>query len=212
MSVDSVRQVDILDPSERIVDTTDIMQVEETVGGVEEVLVENYPFPDQEVIRGEYHYEKSRWGTSEATGTYQIRQGSGLIAVHRETGPVDLDKICDALDEVLDGRASIHKDLLPSRQGLWQFIDNAESRVELQLLMPYGETKSLSQIREEDNMGYDDLYGDYPIEEAIVVFELPSGGHAEVTYKGNTLSVSSNDSDAYEFVLQRFERDAVKGV
>lgn len=210
MSVDSVRQVEILDPSERTVDATDTIEISEEVREIDEILVDDYPYPDQEIIQGEYHYEKEQWGISRATGTYQIRQGSGLIAVRQETGPVDIDKVYDALDDALDGKASIHKDLLPSQEGIWRFIDQADSQIELSVFMPYGESKTLSEIRAEDNMRYEDIYGDYPINKAILAFELPSGKSTEVTYQGNTLSISSNDDEAYEFVLQRLERDAVR--
>lgn len=170
-----------------------------------------YPLGDQTIITGSFDYEHTtRLGTKKATGSFQIRTESSLFIIRQETGQADFTSITKALDRRLDGSLKVHEKLLPSRKGLWKFIDTADNRLELEVLMPYGEVKTLSEVQEEDNIPYTDLMGQYPVEKAALIFNTGDSRRAEVRYQQNSLSISADSDKDYEFVIELFERDVIK--
>lgn len=218
-SIDRVQQVDIQEgwsgtPKESGEAEIVISDQRETTPAEimgDEGTVSGYPLGDQTVIIGSFDYEQTtRLGTKKATGSFQIRTGSSLFIIRQETGQADFMSITKALDRRLDGNLEVHEKLLPSREGLWKFIDAADSRLELEVLMPYGEVKTLFEVQEEDNIPYTDLMGQYPVEKATLIFKTRDDRRTEVRYQQNSLSISADDDKDYEFMIELFERDVIK--
>jgi hypothetical protein len=217
-SIDRVQQVNIQEgwsgtPEESGEAEIEISDQQETTPAEimgDQGTVDDYPLGDQTVITGSFDYEQTtRLGTKQATGSFQIRTGSSLFIIRQETGQADFASITKALDQRLDGSLEVHEKLLPSREGLWKFIDSAHSRLELEVLMPYGQVKTLSEVQEEDNLSYANLMGQYPVEKATLIFRTGDERRTEVRYQQNSLSISADDYKDYESVIEMFERDVI---
>jgi hypothetical protein len=213
-TVDSVRQVTVddywrgLSPESETDQLTLSAPEESTV----EIRVENYPYDEPLVFKGNFRYERGRVGTDTARGTYQIRSHSGLLVIRKESGSIHPDDVTDAISNAVNGDIEIHDTIILNREGLWSFVDSANKRMEIEVLTPMGEVRSLSELQEEEGLEYENVSYSYPIESARVFFKPPNTDVSiEVEYANDTLSVGAADDEAHEYVIQLFERDVIDG-
>lgn len=212
-TVDSVRQVTVedyrgdLSPESE----TDQLRLSAPERSTVEVLVNDYPFPEQTIFKGSFQYERGRVGTDSATGTYQIRSGSGLLILRKESGRIHPDDVVNAIGDEVNGDIKIHDSIISNREGLWRFIDSADTRMELEVLTPIGETRRLEELQDEEGLSYIDVYGDYPIQHARIFFTPDESESIEVVYANDTLSIGSSSDEAHEYILQLFEREVISG-
>lgn len=212
-TVDSVRQVTIdehwgdLSPESE----TEQLRLSPPDPSTVEVMVDDYSFPDQTIFEGNFRYERGRVGTDVATGTYQIRSGSGLLILRKESGRIHPDDVATAISDEVDGDIEIHDSIILNREGLWRFIDSADTKMEIEVLTPIGEVRGLDELQEEEELSYEDVFGDYPVNHARIFFSPNDGESIEVVYANDTLSIGSSSDDAHEYVIQLFERDVIGG-
>jgi hypothetical protein len=212
-TVDSVRQVTIdehwgdLSPESE----TEQLRLAPPDPSTVEVMVDDYPFPDQTIFEGNFRYERGRVGTDVATGTYQIRSGSGLLILRKESGRIHPDDVATAISDEVDGDIEIHDSIILNREGLWIFIDSADTKMEIEVLTPIGEVRGLDELQEEEELSYEDVFGDYPVNHARIFFSPNDGESIEVVYANDTLSIGSSSDNAHEYVIQLFERDVIGG-
>lgn len=174
---------------------------------------ENYPYPRQGILEGEFEYERESFlGTASAEVKFQLRQGSNLLIVQKKSGSAKLSSIVSALDKRLDAELDadidIHDQFHPTREGIWSFIHSAEWISSLNLRIQ-SEDIPFEVYREEKDVTFEDVDGQYGIAYADIVFEAPWGDPVSVIYDHGQLEIATDDDDLYEFVLQRFETDVL---
>lgn len=210
-TVDSVRQVTIgehwgdLSPESE----TEQLSLAPPDSSTVEVMIDEYPFSDQTIFEGDFRYERGRVGTDVAMGTYQIRSGSGLLILRKESGNIHPDDVANAVSDEVDGDIEIHDSIILNREGLWRFIDSADTRMGIEVLTPIGEVRGLDELQEEEDLSYEDVFGDYPVNHARIFFPTNDEKSIEVVYANETLSIGSSSDDAHEYVIQLFERDVI---
>lgn len=214
---DSVRQVDLHKPGLTIPESSEnehinLSEVEE----IEEfdVLIENdeYPYAEQKIYRGRFEYRReARLGVSQARGQFELRTGSGLLIIRVEQGRADHQSILDAFDSLVGNDVEIHRKSVFSREGIWEFIDSAEDR-DVTIVSPRGSVK-LDELLAVGSRSYEGIKGKMPVEEASLLFERTDDDgqtHSiNVIYDGEKISVSSQEPDDLEYILQRFEVDVI---
>ena len=215
-TVDSVRQVSVGDiwGDESPGSETEEFTLSSSEKHDVEVMVRNYPFKGQTILEGDFRFERpARVGEGDvATGKYQIRPESGLFILRKESGRLDPNDVANALRDNIEGNLEIQDSVILSREGLWKFIDSADSKMALEVLTPFGETKSVEELIEEEGLKYENIKGAYPIKRARVFFTPPfSENSVEVTYTNETVSVGSERDDHHEYVIQLLERDVIGG-
>lgn len=214
-TVDSVRQVTVQDYWEDF--SPESLTEQLTLSAPERipvnVQVDEFPYDEAFVFQGDFRYERGRVGTDTATGTYQVRVHSGLLIIRKETGTIHPDDIMEAISEAVNGDIEVHDSIILNREGLWKFLDSADDRMNIEVLSPIGEVKSIQELNEEEELTYEDVKYKYPIKSARVFF-CPSESTApiEVEYANDTLSVGDADDEAHEYIIQLFERDVIEGI
>lgn len=164
--------------------------------------IDDYPFPEQDIIRGEYHYESSpRFGQPETgEGQFQIRTESGMIILHSRDDRPRPKKIFRALDQVINGEAQIKQNFVPNQNQIWDFVERAKERIEVKVITPSGRIKSVGEV----DVAWEEMRGQYPIEVASLVFyhdEEP----IRVRYNEDSLVIQPNEEIPREYVIQIFE-------
>lgn len=216
-TVDNVKEVDIREPWQGPLSAEDEslhLSTLETTSVTPQI--EDYPFPDQSIFRGNFSYEEhSVFGVDRAEGTFQIRTGSGIFILRKESGHANTDKILEAFNGAVNGQFEIHDTNILSRSGLWRFIQSAEGPVDVTVLHPTGDEKTLNELREEEDedLSIADLANrEYPIVSAEVIFRPGEEGSVHVQYNRSSLSISAPSEEAHEYFVQKFERDVIAGV
>jgi hypothetical protein len=161
----------------------------------------DYPYPDQTIVRGEYHYESSpRFGAPETgEGSFQIRTGSGMVILHTQDDRPRPKKVFSALNQAINGDADIKKNFVPNQNQVWQFLEWGNPR-DLKIITPSGRIKSAKEIDVE----WDEMKGKYPVELAVLEFTL-DGEDIRVRYHDDSLEIQSSDEREREYVIQIFE-------
>ena len=164
--------------------------------------IDEYPFPEQDIIRGEYQYESSpRFGQPETgEGQFDIRTGSGMIILHSRDDRPRPKKIFRALDQVINGEAEIKQNFVPSQNQIWDFVERADDQREVKVITPSGRIKSVNEV----DISWEEMRGQYPIEVASLVFyhdEEP----IRVRYNEDSLAIEPNDETSREYIIQIFE-------
>jgi hypothetical protein len=178
-----------------------------------EPQVDGYPFSDQSIFKGDFSYKKKTvLGVDKAKGTFQIRMGSGIFILRKESGSANTNKLLEAFNNAVNGQFEIHDTNILSRPGLWRFIQSAEGPVDVTVLHPTGDEKTLDELREEgeENLTITDLADrEYPIVSADVIFRPSKEESVHVQYDRSSLSISAPTEDAHEYFVQKFERDVI---
>lgn len=204
MGVESVRQANI----ESGLETPGSAESEEIQIELDPVEIppifdnlEDYPFSEQDIVRGRYHYESSpRFGQSETgKGKFQIRTGSGLIILQTQDDRPRPKKIFSALNQAIDGDAEIKENFVPNQNQVWNFIEHGDIQ-ELNVITPNGQIKSANQV----SVDWEEMSSQYPIEIALLSFYL-DGEEIRVRYHDDSLEINSDISSEREYVIQIFE-------
>jgi hypothetical protein len=164
--------------------------------------IDDYLFPEQDIIKGEYHYQSSpRFGQPETgEGQFEIRTGSGMIILHSRDDRPRPKKIFRALDQVINGEAEINQNFVPNQNQMWDFVEWAEERREVKVITPSGRIKSTGEV----DVAWEEMRGQYPIEVASLVF-YHDGDPISVRYNEDSLVIEPNEETAREYVIQIFE-------
>lgn len=178
--------------------------------------VEQYPFADQSIYRGDFSYEeRSVFGVDKAKGTFQVRVGSGLFILRKESGQADTDKIVSTFNQAVDGQFEIHDTNILSRAGLWRFIKSADRPISITILHPTGDEKTIQDLRDEEDeeLTISEIADrEYPIVAADLIFGSDKEGTVYVRYDRSSLSISAPDEESHEYFVQKFERDVIAGI
>jgi len=207
MGVESVRQADIGNGvnSPRSAESEEIqIQLHQPKNPPHFDELTGYPYPDQEVVKGNYQFESSpRFGGPETgEGTFQIRTGSGMIILQTEDDRPRPKKIFQALDQAINGETSIKQTFVPNQNQVWNFLERADRYRELKVVTPNGLIKSANQV----NIDWEEMKGRYPVEIAHLEFDFAGDdGPIPVRYRDDTLEIGVDDPDAREYVIQIFE-------
>jgi len=213
-TVDNVKEVDIREPWQGPPSAEDeslrLSSLETTSVTPQ---IEDYPFTDQSIFKGEFSYEEhSVFGVDKAEGTFQIRTGSGIFILRKESGQANTEKILESFNDAVNGQFEIHDTNILSRSGLWRFIQSAEGSVDVTVLHPTGEEKTLGELREEEGeeLTISDLADrEYPIVSADVVFRPGEAESVHVRYDRSSFSITAPTEEAHEYFVQKFERDVI---
>jgi len=216
-TVDNVKEVDIHEPWQGPPSAEDgSLRLSSLERASVITQVEQYPFTEQSIYRGDFSYEeRSVFGVDKAQGTFQVRVGSGLFILRKESGQADTDKIISAFNQAVNGQFEIHDTNILSRAGLWRFIKSADRPVSITILHPTGDEKTIQDLRDEEN---EDLTiseiadREYPIVSADLIFDSDEGGSVHVRYDRSSLSISAPDEESHEYFVQKFERDVIAGI
>jgi hypothetical protein len=164
--------------------------------------IDNYPFPEQDTIGGEYHYESSpRFGQPETgEGRFEIRTESGMIILHSRDDRPRPKKIFSALNQVINGETEIKQNFVPNQSQIWDFVERAAERREVRVITPSGRIKSVGEV----DVAWEEMRGQYPIEIASLVF-YHDGEPIRVRYNEDSLVIEPNEETPREYVIQIFE-------
>lgn len=95
---------------------------------------------------------------------------------------------------------------IPVRPSMYNLIDKSQQIKSLHLLMPYGESKSLERVREEDNISYEDIANaPYPIEKLEIVFP-------DVIVNYNVNGNNFKNEWVFSFTTEREKEEQIKRV
>lgn len=213
----SVRQIRLGDAvSAEISGDTPIRNYTHQSRNVSEIHIrptDQYPYPDQEILEGEFDYEqKSFLGKTSASVKFQLRRKSGLLVVQKQGGSAKLDSVVSALDEQLDLALETDVDIYDqfhhTVEGIWSFIRSSKWISSLTLRVQ-SEDIPFEDYAEKNNLSFSDIDSQYPISYADIVFEAPWDDPVSVVYDHGQLEIATDNDDLYEFVLQRFETDVL---
>jgi hypothetical protein len=216
-TVDNVKEVDIKEPWQGPPSAEDeSLRLSSIETASVTPQIEDYPFTNQSIFRGDFSYEEhSVFGVDRAEGTFQIRTGSRIFILRKESGQANTDKILEAFNNAVNEQFEIHDTNILSRFGLWRFIQSAEGPVDLTVLHPTGEEKTLNELREEEgeDLSVADLADrEYPIISAELIFRSNDEVSVHIQYDRSSLSISAPSEEAHEYFVQKFERDVIAGV
>ncbi|WP_049970791.1 hypothetical protein [Haladaptatus cibarius] len=209
MTVESVREASIqnvdspsLEQSEEIEITFDFTTEPQRFSDLS-----LYPFPNQKIIHGSYQYESNpRFGSSEAAeGSFQIRCGSGLVILQTENDRPRPKRILTALDEAINSGFEIKEDFVPNQRKAWEFIEQAEEILNLQLFTSHGSVKQAGEM----NSAWEEMKERNPIKSAYLEFERDTGETIQVEYQDDRLLIESDADEAREYILQIFESTVI---
>lgn len=178
--------------------------------------LDRYPFPNQPIVRGRFRYEeRSQLGIDRANGTFQVRIQSGLFILRKETGQVNTNKIITEFNEIVNGEFEILDTNILSRAGLWRFIKSASEIVDITVLHPTGDEKTVDDLRDEEGGGplrvADIADREYPVVSAELIFNPEWAESVHVRYDRSSLSIIASSDEAHEYFVQKFERDVLGG-
>ncbi|MFQ3475832.1 hypothetical protein HKK80_06175 [Halonotius sp. F2-221B] len=163
--------------------------------------LDDYPFSTQDVIRGHYRYESSpRIGSSEiGEGEFQLRTESGLAILRTESDRPRPKKIFEAIDQVINSDSDISREFVPNQEQAWDFVERADSLLEVKVITPSGRVESANQL----DVDWEELRDRYHIELAQMEFDHEDG--ISVRYNDDTLKIEPDNPEAREYVIQNFE-------
>ncbi|WP_227380867.1 hypothetical protein [Haladaptatus halobius] len=171
-----------------------------------EPLVEDYPFSDQQIIRGSFLYDEPSEYTSgrEIDVDFEYRSGSQLFILELDTDVRSLDSVVQSLTEAIPQEFIIYRNLHAPEDALWSFLEHADRILEIDILdegqeVPYDEVEGVP--REE-------VIGNFAIEKAEVGFNVEEHS-IMVRYQGGDLQINSDWEYGREYIIQIFEREVL---
>lgn len=215
-TVDNVKEVEIAEAWQSPPSTEDgTLRLSSIERSTVVPQIEGYPFPQQTIFKGRFTYEeRSTLGIDRAEGSFQIRMDSGVFILRKEEGQANTNRIIAEFNETVNGQFEILETNILSREGLWRFIQSANNVVDITVLHPTGEEKTLVEIREKDggDMTIRDLADrEYPVVEAELIFSPEWTESVHVRYDRSSLSIMASSEEAHEYFVQKFERDVLSG-
>ena len=177
-----------------------------------------YPFPNQEILYGEFEYKQPgrRGFNPTKTGEYQYRTESGLFLFRIPGQNPDPEQVLSELNKSQETEHQITRFRDFSRQSLWRFFSNANQFQSIQILGHSEDSESLiDSIRLQgggtlDNSYLKELSQKYPVSSAKVTFSTPtSETPVIVKYRQGAFEMPGASESESEYVIQLFERDVV---
>ena len=201
----------------RTLSSDKITDVEVESEPVEEPLFEEYPYENQEIIKGHFTYLLHPPRDGEPTPismNFFFRTGSRLFILDPGRRDNLSDQVLFELRSLMTDKMSILPGSSVSRRGLWNFIQSAYEIREVTVRVDPGEIESSGNERISDQEGVvsfdqlpsDDVIGKKKVERADLVFQF--NGRFDVVYADDILSVSGGD-DQFEYAVQKFETEAI---
>jgi len=185
---------------------------------VEEPLFEQYPYANQEIIKGHFTYLLHPPRDGEPTPIpmdFFFRTGSRLFILDPGRRDNLSDQVFFELRSLLTDKMSILPGSSVSRRGLWNFIQSAHEIREVTVRVDPRKIESSGSEQISDQEGVvsydqlpssDDVIGEKKVERADLVFQF--NGRFDVVYADDILSVSGDD-DQFEYAVQKFEAEAI---
>lgn len=169
-----------------------------------EAIINQYPFPNQEIIRGRLSYEEESEYTSGRTipVDFEFRTDSGLFLIDIKTDIASIDSVTTQLAEATSHALKIYRNLHAPEDALWDFIMAADRILEIKVLND-GEEVRYSEI---EGVNQEDVVGKYAIENASVGF-VNQGYEVFVKYRGGSIQVETEWEKGREYIIQMFERE-----
>jgi len=135
---------------------------------------------------------------------FEYRDGSNLFILELNTDVSSIDRIINTIVDVFPRQFTIYRNLHASEDLLWEFFEQADSIIEIQVLddgqeVPYQE---LNEIQPTD------VIGNYAIERAEVGFVVEDH-QIVVRYQQRDLQIKTDWEDGREYILQLFEREVL---
>lgn len=202
----------------RTLSSDKITDVEVESEPVEESFFEEYPYENQEIIKGHFTYLLHPPRDGEPTTismNFFFRTGSRLFILDPGRRDNLSDQVLFELRTLLTDKMSILPGSSVSRRGLWNFIQSAYEIREIMVRVDPGEIESSGSERISDQEGVvsfdqlpsdDDVIGEKKVVRADLVFQF--NGRFDVVYADDILSVGGGD-DQFEYAVQKFETEAI---
>ena len=202
----------------RTLSSDKITNVEVVSESVEEPLFEEYPYANQEIIKGHFTHLLHPPRNGEPTQIpmdFFFRTGSRLFILDPGRRDNLSDQVLLELRSLLTDKMSIKPGSSVSRKGVWNFIRSAYEvrRVRIKADPNKIESGSSERISDRQNvvsfdqLPPDDVIGGNKVERADLVFQF--NGRLNVIYSDDLLSVVSEEDDQFEYAVQKFETEAI---
>ena len=169
-------------------------------------MVEEYPFPEQDLIVGRLSYEEESAYTAGRTipVDFEYRAESNLFLTEVQTDVSSIDSIITQFGRATSDALQVYRNLHAAEDALWDFLMSADRILEITVLddgkeVPYDEVEDCS---------IEEVVGEYAIESASVGYS-ERGNDIFVKYHGGGLQVETNWEDGREYVIQLFEREVL---
>lgn len=171
-----------------------------------EVLCDSYPYEGQSIYYGDliYHEESEIGRSRDISCKFEYRSESGLFILQSEVD-LHLEEIIKEINTKSNTDFKIYHTLSPGRESLWEFIRNATRIIEVNFLRQENEELDIAEIPDES---LDTVANEYPIESASAVYEH-SSQQILVRYSNGSIKIDTEDIEAYEYIIQLFEKDVV---
>lgn len=176
-------------------------------------LIEAYPFSSQQILEAQFKYETTNPFDESIKRVYSgeltFRSGSNIILVSTESDTPSSGEIVQKLGQILPENVDIYPGLLPSRQAIWNFIDEADKILQVEILYE-GELRSHDQI---EGLNITDIAGNYIVERADLIFKK-NNQNILVTYADESLNIQNQNKEdesnnETEYITQLFEREVI---
>ncbi|MDG5778930.1 hypothetical protein VB773_04875 [Haloarculaceae archaeon H-GB2-1] len=202
----------------RTLSSDKITDVETVSEPVEEPLFEEYPYSNQEIIKGRFTYLLYPPRDGDPTPiamNFFFRTGSKLFILDPGRRDNLSDQVLFELRSLLTDKMSILPGSSVSRKGLWNFIQSAYEVREVTVRADPGQIESSGSERiteQEGVVSYEQLpsdpnvIGERKVERAELVFQF--NGRFDVVYSDDILSVNGGD-EQFEYAVQKFEAEAI---
>lgn len=181
-----------------------------------EPLLNDYPYVDQEVIKGEFTYllQSPRGEPTPIEMEFFFRKESQLFILNPGHRDNLSDQVLFELRSLLTNHLNISPGSSISRAGIWNFIQSASEIREIKIQVDQdnqdiGEGRLLhddSRIVSYERLPPGDVIGKKKVERAELVFR--HGGRFDTIYSDDLLSISGTN-EQFEYVIQKFETEAI---
>lgn len=205
-----IRHIDVLNPRyyPSNISTTSLATNTSKVRSLNDVCVASYPFSDQDLVIGDFKITNPQNEREVLYGKYELRLGSEICILNFDLS--EGDDISTILDQVRHSFApiiNIHSISSSARFDVWKLIKNSDDYSNTKVLMAYGESKSIDEAYQEDNLPRDRIQRTHPVISTILTFSDSELGRVQVTY--DDMSFTTLDREHQEYVIQRYERDVI---